>query len=62
MDTDIISRGVILKRAEEAAQKHDSPYIDPYWPIGTHAGQIFVQEFHAARAKRQAAERLQQEA
>lgn len=62
MDTDIISRGVILKRAEEAAQQHDCPNRASPWPLGTQAGQLFVQEFHAARAKRQAAERQQQEA
>lgn len=61
MDGQIIPLGLVREKAEEAAQRQDCPYVSPPWPIGTAAGQLFVQELHAAKALAQASERLRQE-
>ncbi|MFV0673639.1 hypothetical protein [Variovorax sp. tm] len=61
MDGQIIPLGLVRKEAAEAAQKQSCPHAASPWPVGTAAGQLFVQEFHAARALAQASERLRQE-
>lgn len=61
MDGQIIPLGLVRKEAEKAAQKQDCPHAASPWPVGTAAGQLFVQEFHAARALAQASQRLRQE-
>jgi len=47
----------VREKAKEAAQGQDCPHVASPWPIGTAAGQLFVQEFHAARALARASER-----
>lgn len=61
MDGQIIPLGLVREKAEKAAQRQDCPYVSSPWPIGTAAGQLFVQEFHAARALARASERQREQ-
>lgn len=60
MDGEIIPLGLVRDQAAKAAERQDCPHAASPWPIGTAAGQMFVQEFHAARAMHRASERLRQ--
>lgn len=57
MDGEIIPRGVVVDRARRAVEAGQTPEALSPWPVGTAAGQMFVAEFHAARALRKASER-----
>lgn len=57
MDGEIIPRGIVLDRAKRAVESGSALEAASPWPVGTAAGQMFVAEFHAERALRQASER-----
>lgn len=57
MDGQIIPLGLVREKAAKAAERSDCPNAYSPWPVGTAAGQMYVREFHAARAMRNARER-----